>query len=172
MAPIKMSDWLDIVATRAVGFLEDEIGLAVSRKNLDVMDAQKITLQYLTSLMSLEGKVRMYLGFTFEERLIRHINDVFTEDIDVEPDEIDIYLQESAGEMINIIIGNATADLEPSGPAINLSPPVVITQANKMLRHRDAKFYAIELDTPQGELSVFCVAPKELFDDHLNVIGG
>ena len=161
---------VEVVAKRSMTFLQEEIDLDVSNQEIKLEDVHKLELKYLTSLMSIEGPLKVYLAFSFEQDLLERVFQVYSEDIEIEEDEVDMYLEETAGDVINIILGNATADLSNEGPAIYLSPPVIITEAKNIVRHRGAQFITTDLVTDYGNLSVYCVGPKDLFDELLNYV--
>ncbi|MCP4452980.1 MAG: chemotaxis protein CheX, partial [Planctomycetes bacterium] len=89
---------------------------------------------------------------------------------DIEEDEREEYVEETAGDVINIIVGNATAALQSDGVVIQLSPPVILTEAKKIGRQKDACFYMADMKTPYGEMTVFCAGPKKLLDEQLNYV--
>jgi CheY-specific phosphatase CheX len=81
-----------------------------------------------------------------------------------------LYLEEAAMEILNTIVGNATADLAEKGAVISLSPPIIVSEARSVLRQRKARFYSVNLLTDSGELQIHCIGPKELFDNKLNYV--
>lgn len=166
MAPLATTlDWLSAVACRLSSFLREELGIETSDAFSVVHNSRTIELKFLTTLMSVEGRAHVYLGFSFDEPLIRQVMDAFTQDLEIPDNEVEAYLQESASEMINIVIGNASACFENRGDAVSLSPPLVVTEATRLLRHKDATFYSSELVTEYGTMAVFCIGPKDLIED-------
>lgn len=67
-------------------------------------------------------------------------------------------------------MGNALADLSAQGRVIGLSPPIVISEAKSVMRHRGAKFATACLVTPHGGLNIHLIGPGELFDDTLEYL--
>ena len=167
MQSLDIEHVMNAVTDRAKSYLLDEVEIQVSDISYLLHDVHTLELKYLTSLMSIGGNYNIYMAFSFDESLIRHITEVYTSDIEVEEDEAEIYLEETAGDVINIILGNATADLASGGTIIQLSPPVVITEAKSIARSRGAKFYTANMDSSYGRLSVFIIGPTELFDTNL-----
>jgi len=161
---------MDIIAEQTAGFLKEEVDVEVSNTQFHLEDVNRLQLKYLTSLLSVGGNINMYLVFSFDEKLMNRIFEVYTEDIDIEEDEREEYVEETAGDVINIIVGNATAALQSDGVVIQLSPPVILTEAKKIGRQKDAAFYMADMQTPYGDLSVFCAGPKKLLDDQLNYV--
>jgi CheY-specific phosphatase CheX len=156
---------LEAVAERAVAFFREDLALEAVRERRGVEDAQEIRLRHLTSLLVLEGNSKLYIAFSFEKSLIEHAFQVYSDDIEVAEEEREGYVEETAGDMINIIVGNATARLPAGGGAVAISTPIVISEAKSIFRHKDARFYSASLETDYGKMDVYCIGPKELFGD-------
>jgi CheY-specific phosphatase CheX len=161
---------MEAMTRRTEAFLAEELDIPAQARDKDIDQAHKIELKHLTSIMGVEGHFGVYLAFSFEEKLIRQALDAFADDVEIEEDERDLYLEEAATEILNTIVGNATADFNQTGPAIRLSPPIVVTEARKVLRHKGAQFFSTRLQTAYGVLDIHCIGPKELFDEQLNYI--
>lgn len=158
---------IKVVEERAREYLRDEIGLEVKHVERDLEDVSRLGLKYLTSLVAVGGNLQVYLAFSFDEPLIRKIFEVYTSDVELDDDE-DRYVGETAGDMINVVVGNALAALGDNGPAINLSPPLFITEGKLITRCKDAQFLTLRLILDLGEMSILCIGPRELFDEQLN----
>ncbi len=172
-----MNDHVDIgalieaVANRAASFLQDEIGIVPSAIRYHLENVQKLELRHLTSLMSVEGYSPLYLAMSFDESLIEHAFAVYAKDIEYDASERDMYLEETAGDIVNIIVGNATSSIgAPPGKPVRLSPPVIITEARSIFRLKAAQFFTAGLETDHGTLEILCIGPKDLFDEHLNYL--
>lgn len=158
---------LDAVQERARKYLLDEIGLEVTRIERHLEEVTRLGLKYLTSLVAVGGNLQVYLAFSFDEPLIRRIFEVYTSELDLDDDE-DQYVGETAGDMINVVVGNALAALGDEGPAINLSPPLFITEGKLIIKDKNAQFLTLRLILDLGEMSILCIGPRELFDQQLN----
>jgi len=162
---------VDVISNCTKLFLQTEIHLTVDQTQFYQSHVTALKLRHLTSLMSLGGNIGIYLAYSFEKRLIHYIFKLYTQGIDIEPEEQDQYIAETAGDIINIIVGNATQDLSPAGPIITLSPPIIITEAKQIIRAKKAQFFTVEMITGEGVFNIFFIAPKELFDENLNYVG-
>ncbi len=165
---IDLKAMMEVLVSRTSRFLADEMDITTRETAYSISDVQRLTLRFLTSLMSVAGGYNMYLAFSFDEALIRSIYDVYTADVDIEPGEEEAYLEETAADIINMIIGNATADLARDNTPIKLSPPVIISQAKSVSGHKHAHFYTADVQTSAGRLAIMCIGPMELFDEQLN----
>jgi CheY-specific phosphatase CheX len=162
---------MTVVTRYANSFLEGEIGIAIIDRKYRFEEVQQLELKSMTSLVSVGGDINMLIAFSFDSQLIEFISKSLTSDIFVDDDERDLYMRETASEVINMIIGNSTADLATGTDMITLSPPVVIAGAKSVFRARGAKFFSVNMFSAQGNLDIDFVGPQELFDEKLNYIG-
>jgi CheY-specific phosphatase CheX len=156
---------MKVIAKRAVAFFRDDLHMNVSRITHGQENVQKFQLRHITSLLAMDGGAELYLAFSFDKPLIEHAFERYSEDIEVAEDEREKYIEETAGDIINIIVGNATGSLSSQNRPVTLSPPVVISEAQSIFRHKDAQFYTACLETDHGKMDICCIGPKELFDE-------
>lgn len=171
-----MTEQLDIgvflraLAKRTEAFFLDELGIPLSGLTFQIDDVQKLDLRTITAIMSAAGQLKLYLAYSFDAALLDAAFAAYTEDLDIAPEEREDAIQETAGDIINIIVGNALADVAATGPSIVLSPPIILTEAKSVMRHRAAKFASAELAAEAGRLSIHLIGPGELFDDSLDYV--
>jgi len=155
----------DAVVSRSVTYLTDEIGMAVERTDDGPQNDKCVTLRHMTSLISVGFQMGVHIAFSYDESLIRDIFKIYTQDLEVDPDEDVSYMEETAGDMINTVIGNALTGIGGSGSAISITPPVVLSQARRITRHKDAYFCTADIRTPSGILTILCIGPSQLYVD-------
>ena len=162
--------FLDALTARTRAFFLDELGLATTETAFHFDDVQKLDLRHLTAILSATGQLKLYLAYSFDAPLIEAAFAAYTADLDIAEDEREDAIQETAGDIINIIVGNALADVANNGPSITLSPPIILTEAKSVMRHRGAKFASAELTAETGALAIHLIGPGELFDDALEYV--
>lgn len=150
---------------RLADFLAQEIGIEARQSSLEDSSVQRLDLRPVTSILSVEGNIRMMVAFSFEQPLIEHILEVYSEGIEVADDEHEIMIESTAAEVINIVVGNATADVQVPGALLSISPPVVMGDAKSITRHRGTQFSAVDLMTGAGAVKVYFVFPRERLDE-------
>lgn len=160
------------VLTRARAYLQDEVGLAVTRARPTIGNMDALQLRAVTAVVCTGGPVKLLIAFSFERRLLEWLREQAIRSIEVAPSERDLFLRETAAETANFILGHATADLAEDGNDVTLSPPVVISEGRRILRPKKAMFATIELSTSYGIVDLDFIGPMELFDRHLNVLDG
>lgn len=158
---------MDILSRRTSTFFLEELGIEAREMEREIDDAQKLYLRSLTSIMGASGELRMFLAYSFDEPLINRAFEAYAADIEVAEDERGLYVEETAADIINIIVGNALAEFNRQGPVISLSPPIIISEAKHILRHKSAKFSSARLATDSGDLNIHLIGPKHLFDQNL-----
>ena len=161
---------VEFVCERTTNFFESEIDITVETLSFNFSNVSRLELDHLTSIMAVDGPIAVMFAMTFDKKLSESLFQSYTADLDVPSDEKELYMEETVSDIINIVLGNSLSRFEIKQAPISLSPPVVITEAKRISRHKNALFYTADLKTSHGCLQVFCVGPKELFDIQLNYI--
>ena len=167
---LDLAAFLRALADRTDAFFREELGLLLSPPVFQVDDVQKLDLRHTTAILSAAGQLKLYLAYSFDAALLDAAFVAYTDGLDIGEEEREDAIQETAGDIINIIVGNALADVSGKGPAITLSPPIILTEAKSVMRHRAAKFAAAELSADPGRLSIHLIGPGELFNDSLEYV--
>lgn len=155
---------------RCRGFLEEELRCPVRVAALKLDELQRVELRAMTSIMSLGGGINMIVAFSFDRSLLQRLMLRFSEGIEIEPGEEELYLEDTACEIINIVAGNSTADIQMKGETIPLSPPLMISGGKSIARHRNAQFFEADMATDHGQIKAICIGPRDLFDPDLNYV--
>lgn len=134
---LDVKGFLDALTSRTTAFFQEELGLGVTGCTFHVDDVQTLDLKHLTAIMSATGAFKLYLAYSFDATLIEAAFAAYTADLDIDEEEREDAVQETAGDIINIIVGNALADVSQKGPSIVLSPPIILTEAKSVMRHRE-----------------------------------
>jgi CheY-specific phosphatase CheX len=132
-----------------------------------VDEVNKLELKYLTSIIVVEDDVKLTLAFSFEKKLIEDIFKEYSKGIEIENDEVPIYIEETAGDMINIVMGNVLSYFQQLGKTIVISSPIIINGAKSISRYKDSRFYSADMLTDKGEMVIYCITPGEKIMGHL-----
>jgi CheY-specific phosphatase CheX len=159
---VNCREFINHVVDVSMNFLAEETQLESKKLVSAIKDLQKLQLRYMTSIMSVEGNLKMLLAFSFDKNLIEEVFRRYAQDIEIDESEIGLYIEETAGEIINIVLGNAISKLNIKNHVISLSPPVVILEAKSITRIKESEFFTYILTTDFGVMEIFCVCPKEL----------
>ena len=159
---------IESVTRRSVDYLRNEANLDVNQVKNILQGIKSLTLRDLTSLVSVGGQLGMYIAFSFDIKVIRRIFAMYTAGLDISEDMESAYIEETASDVVNMIIGNSLGDLPNNGQAISMTPPLVISEAKSVSRHKDAYLYMSELSVEEGMVSILYIGPKKLFDENLD----
>ena len=168
---LKFPPAMAAVLTRTRDYLQEEIVLTVSRAKPRTGNMDSLQLRDVTAVVCTDGPVKLLISFSFQRPLLEHVREVVTAKLNVLPEERELFLRETAAEIVNFILGHATADLAEEGNDMKLSPPIVLDEEKNILRPKKAIFTSIEMATAHGILDINFVGPSELFDQKLNILG-
>ena len=148
------------LANRLITFLDNELTIETTRTNYELNNnsSQKIELNYLTSLISVEGNVKVFVVFSYSNSLFNEIFARYTDGLSIEQDEKEEAMIDSAGDIINIIVGNTLADIDELDQKIVMSPPLVIKEAKQIACQRGSLFYKANIMTAFGDLDIYLVS--------------
>lgn len=158
----KYREIIEVVTDNCINYFENEFDMDVISKKIFLKDVSKINLDYLTSIITSKGHLPALFAFSYEKPLIDKLFQLFTEGIDVDEDEVDVYLEESACEIMNIVIGNATGSLEKANSLLTLSPPIVLKEAKNLINKKDSEFYNSVISTSCGNVNIYLIIQKEV----------
>jgi CheY-specific phosphatase CheX len=163
---------LKVVEQRTVSFLRDELGLVADRLERKFRHEEHVVLRSLTAMVGVGSQVGLYIAYSYDESLIRAMTKRYTAELTIAPEDEELYMRETASDVVNVIVGNCTADLVQRGGLITLSPPVLMLGARTIQARPKTTIATLTLQFPDGALDVAFVGPRLLFDDHLNYMGG
>jgi CheY-specific phosphatase CheX len=163
---------LNVVEQRTISFMRDELNLAVDSIGRRLTREETITLRDMTAIVGVGSRAGLYIAYSYDESLIRAMTECYTAELSIAPEQEDLYMRETASDVVNIIVGNCTADLTQRGELVTLSPPVLALGARTIQGRPKTAIATLTLRFSQGALDVTFVGPKLLFDDHLNYMEG
>jgi len=154
--------------TRTRAYFESEFSISSDEFPPEEGDADSLTLLDMTAIIGLGGTINLFIAFSFEEKLIRTLYERMTEGMKIAPDEVTMLKEATAGEIINIVIGHCTADLQAlDKQGVSITPPTVLGRVKTLQRFEDALFHTRSLITPFGRMDVNLIGPRDLFDTTL-----
>jgi len=162
--------FIETVGNYTSEFLLNETRIETLKIDYQFNDIPRLKLNYLTSIMAVEGQFQVMFAFSFERELASKVTEEYVSDLGIGKEELGEYIDETAADIINIILGNTLVYFQISGKAIELTPPIVITEAKTIYRTKPAQFLTAKLCTKFGDLDICCIGPKDLFDLELNYL--
>jgi CheY-specific phosphatase CheX len=157
--------------TRTCNYFESEYHIAVAEVDGGAGDLESLTLLDMTAIVGVGGRINLLITFSFEDGLINILYQRMTEDIGVQPDEVEMYREAAAGELVNTIVGHSTIDLQHlDHQGISMTPPIILDRAKTIRRMKNSMFYTQGLNTIFGRMNISLVGPRELFDTNLDYV--
>lgn len=153
--------FIEAVVERTATYLSDEVFINVLEIKYDLNNEKQFNLRNLTSIITVEDRLKITLTFSYDKNLIEKIFEGYSQGIEIADDEIQYYIEESAGDMLNIVLGNVLSQFQQSGKAFSISTPIVINGAKSIAKYRNTQFFAAELKTDFGIMSICCITPGE-----------
>lgn len=164
-------EFIKIVVELSEAFLKSEGGIYNIEVNYSVNQENKMELKDITSMIFMEDKLRMTLAFSFDDAMLKHIFKKYSEGLEIEENEYQSCLEETAGDMVNIVLGRALGIFAKDKILFHLSPPIVINKAQSIARHKNTDYYSVNIITEYGELSILMITPGESFKRYI-ITGG
>lgn len=160
---------MQFAIARACSHFDSEYGIRVTEADSGGGDLESLNLLGMTAIIGMGGSVNLLVAFSFQEGLIDVLYRRMTHGFEVRPDEVEMYREAAAGEVVNTILGHCTIDLQkPDRPVISITPPVILDQAKTIRRMKNAVFYTQILNTDFGRMNISLVGPRELFNSRLD----
>lgn len=163
-----MASTMYSILTQTSMFLAGDGAARIDGFDVHAVGGESVSLHDITAVAGFGVPVGLLIAFSFDQTLLDSILDRTTADMPVPEDERELYLRETAAEVVNTVLGLCTADFELKEVAVSLSPPVVIEGTRNIQRRGDAVFASMEVLTNHGAVSVNLFGPHHLFDDYLN----
>ena len=157
------------VMTRTRSYFDSEFCI----RGLDVDsgggDLDSLTLLDMTAIIGMGGRINLLIAFSFQDGLINALYQRMTEGMEVQPDEVEMYREAAAGEVVNTVLGHCTIDLqEIDDRGISMTPPVILDKAKTIRRMKNSMFYTQSMSTALGSMTISLVGPRELFETNLD----
>lgn len=136
-------------------FLVNELSMELTelRHNL-IPEGKFYRLRDFTAIVTLTGPAALHIAFSFDQGFMEKLFAAYAEGLDDDGEDPSLYYAEAAGDVINIVVGNATADIQVPGAALVLSPPIMIEGSNRIVRHRTSSIHMTDIRSPEGSMSI------------------
>ena len=151
---VTMRQAVDFIVSGTAVFLKKEAKIKVDKKDYQSLNKQAFFLQQLTAWIHIDGDVNLDIAFSFEKVLIDEILRCYAEELDYTEDEYEEYVTETAADVANIVIGNATANFEQAGMSVSISVPQVTSEAKNPNPDNNTPYYSATLFTQFGQLRI------------------
>lgn len=160
---------VEVITKVAEQYLLDEIGIHTDKHDTYVCQRHELELKPFTVMMEISGCFNLNIVFSFDERLIDKVYQVYCRELNLNDDERLEHIDETASDMINIVIGNSTHLLAEDGTIVIISVPIIISESNG-LSMIDVKILSATLYTDFGNMMITampCEQDESTSDKHV-----
>lgn len=169
-----IKEWIvEVVASvhaRICSYFVDEFAIQIGEIEQPPAEHETLDICGLTAVIGVGGPAGILIAFSYEQRLIDELYERMTDGMDVQPDEKKMYMESVAGDIINTIVGNCTADLQHGRHAISLTPPMIIDHIKHIHRTKNVVFISKKYTTEYGCIDLNLIGPGDMFDKNLDYV--
>jgi CheY-specific phosphatase CheX len=157
-----ISIFLNEVIKFTQGYLKNEFHLNSSITS-DNTKSEKII-----SCINIVSDHRIFLVFSFDKDLYRHLYDISTDGLELDDSEIEEFEEETVSNFINIVAGRVMPRLKSEKKPI-LSIPLVLRNRKEEVLNKDYVTFNKSLNTEKGNLDILIYSsevnfvPKDIF---------
>lgn len=156
-----VKDLMDAVTKQAVSFLKNEAEIDILSIDYELDGLKSTCLRDLTTLITVICKKNAYVAFSFDDSFIEAVFQEYCDELDITEEEKSEYIDETAADLINIVLGNATPYIENNGEVIHLTPPMMISEAKSFSGKKNLAFYVNTLKSAHGKMTILCATTKD-----------
>jgi len=166
-----ITDVMGSLLRRTIHYFDAELGMPLAElSNGCKCTPDSLFLYDMTAIIGVGGNINFLVAFSFESGLVDAIYSRTIDDLDVPAEEEQLYRESVVAEIVNIIVGNSTADYQLQDNNISITPPIVLSMAKRIHRTKGAVFICRGLKTEFGHMCIDLVGPSELFDSNLDYV--
>lgn len=154
--------FLDAVAKRTISILRDEVKINALEANHECYKENHINLIGLTSIISIEDYNKITVVFNYDTSLIKEIFIRYTKNIKIPEGKTQLYIDETASDLINIVIGNVLSQFGQLTYSFNISTPLVLSGSEYVVKFNGIKAYTTKIKTKFGQMQIFCIVPGNI----------
>jgi hypothetical protein len=103
------------VELRTVSFFHDELDLVPAKVERRIHHKDRFMLREITAIVGVGSSEGLYIAFSYSQLLAHAMMKRYTKELSIAADEEALYMRETASDVVNVIVGNCTADLTKRG---------------------------------------------------------
>lgn len=167
----KLGKVMDSALLKACSYFDTEFALKAASQPVGDGNTEALYLREMTAIVGIGGAIDLYIAFSFEDSLVQELYEKMTAGLQIDPAEEYDMKQATIGEIVNIIMGHSTMDLQGvDKKIISLTPPIVLDFVKTVPKLKNAVFHLRTLATTSGIMDVYLIGPKDLFSENLDYI--
>ena len=156
---------MDSAIKRTRRYFEDEFIIGAVEPGQITGTLDMLDFHEMTAAVNIGGPISLLVAFSFEQGLLDALYRHMTADFIVPVDEEAQYREAVAAEIVNIVVGNCTTDLQQQNQGVSMSTPEILDKEKLIQRMKGAVFSCQNLNSEFGRVGINLVGQKEVFDD-------
>jgi len=153
---------LDSLILQTKLFLSDDMGIEITKVEVDEDNPAKLLLKDYTSMIGTGGRFNAMVVISFDNNMLNHLVNLFMEGEEVEDEEKEEIYDSVSGETINTIIGLALPTFPNRGKGVTITPPITINDASNIKKYKDSNIVSAIITTEVGTLSISALGQDEI----------
>jgi len=153
---------LDSLILQTKLFLSGDMGIEITKVEIDEDNPAKLLLKDYTSMIGTGGSFNAMIVVSFDNDMLEHLVELFMEGEEVEDEEKEEIYDSVSGETINTIIGLALPTFPNRGKGVTITPPITINDASNIKKYRDSNIVSAIITTEVGTLSISALGQDEM----------
>lgn len=155
-----MEKFISSITKRTVCFLKEELEIEVISENYEFHEEEYINLTGLTSIISIGDYNKITVVFNYDDLLLNEIFIRYTKNIKIEESQTELYIDETALDLLNIIVGNVLSEFGKLDVIFNISTPLIINETEYAYNFKDTKAWITTIKTEFGQMNILCNVPS------------
>ncbi|MFC1555358.1 ATP-binding protein, partial [candidate division KSB1 bacterium] len=147
-------DMIDPVSKMAEEFIKKELKLSIDKSSTSKLSgSNRLSLKEWTSIIRLRGVVKGSIIFTYDNSLAEQVVSSFVSG-EIKSENKMKYIEESCGEVANIIAGRSITNFKDISDLVSIDPPVTIHSENADIVQAESEIISRSYVTSAGEVSI------------------
>lgn len=143
---------------KLVNFLNEQLNIKTKETYFILNNIEKVQLNPITTLIHVENQVKVIVLISYQQVLFNEIFIRYTDGLFIDKNEKKDAIIDSAGDIINIVVGNTLAEINKKSHTIIMSSPLFIKHKKQIACKPDALFYQAKLMTEFGQLDIYLIS--------------
>ncbi|MFW2490119.1 chemotaxis protein CheX [Clostridium chromiireducens] len=160
---VDINEFLLAVVRRTISVLDQVTKISVIQMDFEFLERDNTSLTGLTSIICIEDCRKLVVGFNYDNSLIKEIFRRYTKSMDIKEEETELYIKETASDLINITVGNVLSEFGKRDIAVKISIPLIIQETELLNNFSEINDRIVKIETEFGQMRVFCILSGNTF---------
>lgn len=152
---------LDSLILQTRLFLQEDMSIEVNSDKIEKSSPEKLVLKDYTSMIATGGTLNSMIIISYDNEILNKLVEMFMDGEEVDDEEVDEVRDSVSGEVINTIIGLALPTFPNRGKGVTITPPITISDAGNISKHKNAKIISTKIITQYGEIAISAIISLE-----------